>query len=57
MNHYPKNGQMEDTKPLDNTLYKTKRTRSRMRSYSVGLDPVATSYLVGWIERIRNIPG
>ena len=52
MNHYP-----GDTEPSDNTLYKTKHTRSSILSYRVGLDPIATSYLVGWIEKTRNIPG
>ena len=46
MNHYP-----EDTEPSDNTLYKTKHTRSSILSYRVGLDPIATSYLVDWIEK------
>ena len=48
---------MGDIEPLDNTLYKTKHTRSTILSYRVGLDPIATSYLVGWIEKTRNIPG
>ena len=47
---------MGDTEPSDNTLYKAKHTRSSKVSYGVGLDPVATSYLVGWIERTHNIP-
>ena len=46
-----------DTEPSDNTLDKTKHTRSSIVSFRVGLDPVATSYLVGWIGRTRNTPG
>ena len=41
------NGKMGDTEPSDNTLYKTNRTRSGTLSYTIGQDPVATSYLVG----------
>ena len=48
---------MGDIKPSDNTLYKTKHTRSSILNYRVRLDPIATSYLVGWIEKTRNIPG
>ena len=48
---------MGDIEPSDNTLNKTKHTRSSILSYRVGLDPIATSYLVGWIEKTRNIPG
>ena len=48
---------MGDTKPSDNTLHKTKHTRTSTLSYRVGLDPVAASYFVAWIERTRNIPG
>ena len=47
----------QDTDPSKNMLHKTKHTSSSIRSYMVGLDPVATSYLVGWIERTRSIPG
>ena len=56
MNHCPRNGQMGDTKPSNNMLHKSNHTRSSILSYRVGLDPVQTSYLVGWIERTRNIP-
>ena len=52
-----KNGIMGGIEPSDNTLYKTKHTRISIFSYRVGLDPVATFYLVGWIEWTRNIPG
>ena len=48
---------MGDIKTSDNILYKTKHTKSSILSYRVGLDPIATSYLVGWIEKTRNIPG
>ena len=41
---------MGDTEPSANTLHKTKYPRGSTLSYRVGLDPVATSYLVGWIE-------
>ena len=57
MNNYPKDGQMGDTEPLNNTLLKTKHTRSSILSYRVGSDPVTTSYLVGWNKRTSNIPG
>ena len=40
---------MGDIEPLDNTLYITKVTRGNILSYMVGLDPVTTSYPVGWI--------
>ena len=56
MNHYPKNGYMGDIEPSNNTLRKTRHTRGTLLSYRIGLDPVATSYLVGSIERTRNIP-
>ena len=46
-----------DTKPSNNMLYKKKHTKSSMLSYGVGLDLVATSYIVGWIEKTRNVPG
>ena len=46
---------MGDIEPSDNTLHKTKHTSSSILSYKVGLDLLATSYLVGWIERTRNI--
>ena len=42
---------MGDTEPSDNTLHKIKQTRSSILIDKVGLDPVATSYLVGWIKR------
>ena len=48
---------MGDIEPSDNTLYKTKHIRSSILSYRFGLDPIATSYLVGWIENTRNITG
>ena len=48
---------MEDVEPLDNKSYKTKHTRSTILSYRFGLDPIATSYPLGWIEKTRNIPG
>ena len=57
MNHYPKNGKMGDTKPPNNMLPKAKHTSSSILSYRVGLDPIATSYLVGWIKSTCNIPG
>ena len=41
---------MEDTEPRNNMLHKAKHTSSSMFSYRVGLDPIATSYLAGWIE-------
>ena len=47
---------MGDTKPSNNMLHKNNHTRSSIHSYGVGLDPVKTSYLAGWIERTRNIP-
>ena len=43
-----------DTKPSNNTLYKTKHSKSNILSYRVGLDPVATLYLVEWIEKSQN---
>ena len=45
MNHYPKKEYMGDTERSNNALHKTKHTRSSMRNYRVGLDPVATSQL------------
>ena len=48
---------MGDIEPSVNTSYKTKHTRSNMLSYRVGLDPIATFYLVGWVEKTPNIPG
>ena len=33
--------------PLNNTLHKANHTSSSILNYRVGLDPVATSYLVG----------
>ena len=50
MNQYPKNGQMADTEPPNNMLPKATHTSSSILSYRVGLDPIATSYLVGWIK-------
>ena len=48
---------MADTEISNNKLHKTKHTRSTILSCRVGLDPVANSYFVGWIERTSNIPG
>ena len=48
---------MGDTEPSNNILYRTKHTSSSIPSYRVGLDPIATSNVVGWIEWTRNIPG
>ena len=48
---------MGDTEPPKNRLRKIKHTRSSILGYRVGLDTVATSYLVGWIESTRSIPG
>ena len=56
-NQNPKNGEMGDTEPPKNRLRKIKHTRSSILGYRVGLDTVATSYLVGWIESTRSIPG
>ena len=50
MNHYPMNGYMEDTEPSNDMLHKTKHTSRSILSYRVGLGPIATSYLVDWIE-------
>ena len=47
---------MGDTKPPNNMSQppkqppKAKHNSSNILSYSVGLDPIATSYLVGWIK-------
>ena len=41
---------MRDAEPSKNTLHKTKHTKSSILSYRVGLDPVATSYFVVWME-------
>ena len=41
---------MGDAEPPKKMLPKAKHTSSSILSYSVGLDPIATSYLVGWIE-------
>ena len=46
---------MGDTKPSTNNLHEVKHTRGSVLSFRVGLDPVATSYPIGWIKRIRNI--
>ena len=40
---------MGDTKPSNKILLKTKHTKSSIRSYGVGVNPVATCYIVGWI--------
>ena len=49
---------MGDIKPSNEMLHKTKHTKSSIIScYEVRLDPVATLYLAGWIERAREIPG
>ena len=50
MNHYLKNGLMGDTEPPYNMLPKAKHTSSSVLSYRIGLDPISTSYLVGWIK-------
>ena len=44
-------------RPSNNSLYKTKHTSSSILSCRVGLDPIATSYLGGSIERTHNVPG
>ena len=36
--------------PPNNMLHKAKHTISSILSYRIGLDPIVTSYLVGWIE-------
>ena len=41
---------MGDTEPTDNKLHKTKHPRSSTLIYRVGLDPVATFYLVGCLK-------
>ena len=41
---------MGDIEPPNNMLPKAKHTSSSVHSYRVGLDPIATPYLVGWIE-------
>ena len=41
---------MGDKEPPNNMLHKTKHNSSSILSYRVALDPIATSYLVGWIE-------
>ena len=38
------------TEPPKYMLPKAKHTSSNILSYRVGLDPIATSYLVGWIK-------
>ena len=56
MNHYPRMDKW-DIPNLQLIRYiKSNHTRSTMLSYRVGLDPVAASYLVGWIESSCNIP-
>ena len=47
---------MGDKEPSNNMLLKTKHTSGSMLSHRVGLDPIATSYLVGWIKCTQNIP-
>ena len=52
---------MGDTEPhpppqKKNMLHKAKHTSSSILSYRIGLDPVATPYLEGWIEWTCNIP-
>ena len=42
---------MKDTKTSNNTLHKTKHTRSSVPSYRVVLDPVAISYLTVGLKR------
>ena len=46
---------MEDTEPSNNALHKTKHTKSSILRYGIGLDPVATSCLVGWIKRAHKL--
>ena len=41
---------MGDTETPNNMLPKAKHTSSSILSYRVGLDPIATSYLAGWIK-------
>ena len=41
---------MGDTEPSNNMLPKGKDTSSSILSYRVGLDPIATSHLAGWIK-------
>ena len=51
MNHYPNIGWiMGDTEPPNNMSPKAKQTSSGILSYRIGLDPISTSYLVGWIK-------
>ena len=57
MNYYTKNESTGDTETSNNTLHITKHTSSSILSYRVGLDPIATFCLEGWIERTQNIPG
>ena len=57
MNYYPKNELTGDIEPSNNTPHITKHTSSSILSYRVGLDPIATFYLEGWIVRTHNIPG
>ena len=47
---------MGDTELPNNTLHKTKHTSGSILNYRVGLAPIATSFLVGWIERNLNRP-
>ena len=41
---------MGDTEPPNNMSPKAIHTSSSILSYRVGLGPVATSYLAGWIK-------
>ena len=45
---------MGDTEPLNNMLPKAKRTSISILSYRIGLDPIATSFYVGWIVTHRK---
>ena len=48
---------MGGTKPPNNMLHKVKHTSCSMLSYRVGLDPIATSYPLDWIEWTCNVLG
>ena len=48
---------MGDTEPPNNILHIVKHTSISILSYGVGLDPITTSYLLGWIEWNCNTPG
>ena len=48
---------MGGTEPPDIMLPKAKHTSSSILSYRIGLDPIATSYLVRWISPLlTNVP-